>query len=78
MKNYIEARGEHKPPRSSLLTAVTDDGESGPVKKPVKPVHIYKCSECGTERKVFDHSEAPAFCSYCGSIVVGFDRTEYA
>ena len=75
MKNIVEARGEHKPPRSIMLQAATSDGESGAVRKPRPPVHIYKCADCQTERKVLEHDYAPSFCSYCGSLRIGFDRT---
>jgi ribosomal protein S27E len=74
MKSFIEARGEHKP--SLMLQAATPEGESGAVKKPRVLPHIYKCADCGLERKVADHAHAPKVCSYCGSVNVGFDRTE--
>jgi ribosomal protein S27E len=59
-----------------MLTAVTEKGESGKVKKPRAPVHIYKCVDCNTERKVLDHAHAPQLCSWCGGVNVGFDRSE--
>jgi ribosomal protein S27E len=59
-----------------MLTAVTEDGESGAVKKPRKPVLVYKCADCATERKVIDASQTPFFCVWCGSINIGYDRSE--
>lgn len=59
-----------------MLQAVTDKGESGVVKKPKQPVHIYKCLDCSHERKAFDLWSPPQFCAYCGSINIGFDRSE--
>jgi ribosomal protein S27E len=59
-----------------MLQACTPNGESGAVKKPRPPVHIYKCADCATERKVLDHAEAPMFCSWCGGLNVGFLRTD--
>lgn len=58
-----------------MLQACTPEGESGAVKKLVR-VHIYKCADCATERKVLDHAEAPMFCSWCGGLNVGFMRSE--
>jgi rubrerythrin len=74
MKNFIEARGEHKP--SQLLQAVTPEGESEGVKKMRTLPHIYKCRSCGTERRVEDRAYAPKTCSYCGEKKIDYIRTE--